>query len=529
MNKLYLLVGMAALLLVGCSDNGSDAGRQFYDRTQSVSVSGVLERGFFLKPDSTVIQIGERTPPDYWIESWSDFVLADSADGSFTVTSDGFLGSYAELYSPQPTSFYDERDSQMVYLPKLLAAIDLSDSGKANVNYLTSMIAQGVWSKMESGMSYKDAWSKSAKALLKCLHMPEDLTDFTHYSLYGKTEGDAMLAAVSILVEKSGMFGGYSNSFDKDELCNSEVFEGLANMTVGYVYNGTLDSLRREIESRSPKGKVANYEKYLSIFFADLEGYDRCTPDIQGKLIGHQDYYYEWIVCKDSVWQKAEYSDFDTTKIFNSSVEYGTLVDPRDGRVYKTVDMGTYTLMAENLRYADSASTENLKGQTWCYDNKESNCESFGRLYSWTAAMDIPKMYLDSSYSEDSLHRGICPEGWHVATDKELSTVDYRGSALSAFMTEADNKSGFSVVPGGMACALYEYGEGGAEVYTGEIEFRGLGEYTYVWTSDIPYMAGSAGAWYYAYSTDDSRSQAHQQYDNRHYGFYVRCAQDPEE
>ena len=527
MNKLYIL-GAAALLLIGCDNNSSDAGGRFYDRQKgkSVTVSGMAQRGFFWKPDSTTIQIGERTPPKYWIESWSGFVPINTTDGSFTVSSDEFFGDYAELYSPTPSAFYAV--DRMVYMPELLAAVDLSESDKANVNYMTSMMTPNVWNNMENGMSFKDAWSKSAKALLKCLHMPENLTDLTHYSLYGETEGDAMLAAVSILVEKLSAWTMFDTDPDRGGFCDREVFEDLADGSVGYIYGGSLDSLRREIEAVSPTGKVANFEKYLSIFFADIEGYDRCTSSNQGKLIGYQHYHYEWIVCKDSIWQKAGLSDFDTATIFNPSVKYGTLVDSRDGRVYKTVDMGTYTLMAENLRYADSATTENLKGQTWCYDNKESNCEFLGRLYSWTAAMDLPKVYVDSSYSAEPGHRGICPEGWHIATNKELSTVVYRGSALSAFMTEADNKSGFSVVPGGMASALYEYGEGGEDVYAGEIEFRGLGAYTSLWTSDT-YMTESAGSWYYAYSTDPSRSQSHDEYSNKHHGLYVRCTQDLED
>lgn len=58
---------------------------------------------------------------------------------------------------------------------------------------------------------------------------------------------------------------------------------------------------------------------------------------------------------------------------FNPDVEYGELIDNRDGRKYKTVTIGDQVWMAENLNYAREDLNGYLIGNNWCYNNVCNN------------------------------------------------------------------------------------------------------------------------------------------------------------
>lgn len=172
--------------------------------------------------------------------------------------------------------------------------------------------------------------------------------------------------------------------------------------------------------------------------------------------------------------KKAEYYTAET----HPDATYGEdLVDSRDGNVYKTVYINGLRWMAENLRYMDSNTTINLKGNIRCPEYSRAiysshhpvkgikDCQIGGALYSWTAIMNIDKKWIDadaSSFINDQ-HQGICPEGWHVPNDGEWYTLAKRFYfEISSYSNASDlfavgyygkssysptDKLGFSILP----------------------------------------------------------------------------------
>ena len=147
---------------------------------------------------------------------------------------------------------------------------------------------------------------------------------------------------------------------------------------------------------------------------------------------------------------------------FDVNEKFGTFTDSRDGKTYKTVKIGNQTWMAENLNYRTSSGS-------WCYDDNNSNCDKYGRLYNWEAA------------------KHACPNGWHLPTKSEFEILlsNYGGEGKSSYK---------ALIPTGSSdfSALF----GGWRNDDGNYNF--VGGNGYFWSSSLK---GSDEAWYlYIYS-----------------------------
>lgn len=141
------------------------------------------------------------------------------------------------------------------------------------------------------------------------------------------------------------------------------------------------------------------------------------------------------------------------------SVTPGTFNDPRDGQVYKTTTIGSYTWLAQNLNFKTDSNS--------CYYNNDStNYNVYGRLYIWRAA------------------QAAVPSGWHLPTTAELKFLYYNLGSYEAGcqMKEtgnahwtgdnscADNYSELTIIPGGSG-----------ESNSSAVQFNGLGTEAYFW------------------------------------------------
>ncbi len=164
-------------------------------------------------------------------------------------------------------------------------------------------------------------------------------------------------------------------------------------------------------------------------------------------------------------------------------------VDMRDGQTYRFVSIGNQTWMAENLNVDAKKS--------WCYDNDDEKCVSYGRLYTWKEA------------------KIACPEGWHLPSWNEfIVLLDEIGENAAEKLKSAEgwgghggkDSYGFSALPAGHYSSNFK-------------EFSYLGDYTYFWSST---EVNSGYAYFLTLNGNIARVGSYNKTD----GYSVRCLKD---
>lgn len=190
----------------------------------------------------------------------------------------------------------------------------------------------------------------------------------------------------------------------------------------------------------------------------------------------------------------------------------GTFADNRDGQTYEFVVIGNQTWMAENLNY--------ITPDSWCYADSISNCDMYGRLYNWKAAMTA------------------CPDSWHLPSDEEWKILErfigmtkeeadiflYRGEGKGTILKSKSawgsinnqdseyNKIGFNALPSGF------------RMYPTDGSFVGKTKDARWWTSSTDVWEGTTYAFrrcIYFDKTGIDRDAA-----TRSLGFSVRCVKN---
>lgn len=130
-------------------------------------------------------------------------------------------------------------------------------------------------------------------------------------------------------------------------------------------------------------------------------------------------------------------------RVTSKQIVFDTYIDDRDGKSYKTVQIGSQIFMAENFAYKTNSGC-------WTLNNKSDNVSKYGYFYDWETA------------------KSIAPKGWRLPTKRDFEE-------LYAFLGGDNNKvykslaehgsSGFNALFSGFCNSEGKFNEGGGAFF----------------------------------------------------------------
>jgi uncharacterized protein (TIGR02145 family) len=123
------------------------------------------------------------------------------------------------------------------------------------------------------------------------------------------------------------------------------------------------------------------------------------------------------------------------------------ITDPRDSKIYQTVQIGSQCWMSSNLNYGMILTSfqdqrDNCVAEKYCYNDNPANCTNFGGLYQWDELM---------LFDETPAGQGFCPPGWHIPSENEWNTLfaNYINNAFAGSPLKYSGFSGFNALLSG--------------------------------------------------------------------------------
>ena len=199
------------------------------------------------------------------------------------------------------------------------------------------------------------------------------------------------------------------------------------------------DEMYKELGSSSSENTISSSSFVVSITSSDYLPLSSFTVRSSSSSIPFEVQSSDSNESSSREKEKMDFGDVKSVEDYlNPQVAYEEMVDARDGQKYKTIKIGRQTWMAQNLNF----EYNNASAKSYCYNNDDQKCLLYGRLYSWSAAMDSAAVYSDGGKGcgcrsvcsrGRSFIQGICPPNWHLPTEDEwLELFEYVGGQENA-------------------------------------------------------------------------------------------------
>ena len=317
-----------------CSDDktaGTSVESEGLYAVKNLDVAGVSQKGPFVKGSAVKVQGIDCKTMKFTDEVFEGEVKNNM--GEFVVEKVNLSTTCAVV---EVTGEYRSEMTGKKVSDKLTLRVltNLKDRTHVNVNLLTNLEYERVmYYVTKKGKTFDEAKELAESEVLAAFGMAGESIDFEDLDIFGTSDADATLLAISVLMQGDAdvktlaeRLDKFNDSFAKSGKWNDDdTKKAITDWIANAVAKAVMDSIRKNMENWGFAKEVPDFEKVVEKFGAG-----------------------------------------------------STMTDSRDGNVYRTIKIGNQVWMAENLNFKTDGS--------YCYNDSSKYCKKYGRLYSWSAA-----------------------------------------------------------------------------------------------------------------------------------------------
>ena len=466
------------------------------------SLVGVTQKGPFLKGSTVYLyELSDGRTLKQTNGNFTSNIVRD--DGRYKFLARDLVSQYAMVvvdgyYRNEVTGVSSEAPI------RLKAITDMRKRNSVNVNLLTHLEFERVYHLVTRGdkegnkLTVKQAKRQAQQEILKEFHMVlGDSTDAEDMDVFGASDADAALLAISILLqgdrtesELMALLAEISTDMAEDGKWNDEQSEQTKTQIADWAFTHNPSRFRENVEGwhLTEKDCAGNFEKYTEAFIAATYGIDPCceSGNTKKQVVKNELSEFNGTTLG---WYDGMLLDKRDNPYLNDTIKYEQMIDWRTRRVYNTLvpqggsvfigtDGNIYSVltiwMAENLDY-----DYKVNGESYGSVVNKNGGSAWGRYYLRDVAMKA------------------CPEGWSLPDLSEWNDLRFNLQAFysaswtqdifttkeSPWSVEVTNATGFSLIPTGV-------------IHLGSQTFMNEREMAALWTSAVADSNSQAYSWH---------------------------------
>ena len=324
-------LALATALTLSCSgDDGGSSGNNGITPIKKERITGVSQKGPFVKGSrATLYELDDNFNQTGRL--FFDIIADDK--GTFEIKNVELISPYALL---EADGFYrNEVTGQTSKAPiKLYAIADIREKDNVNVNILTYLEYYRVLDLVEnSGKTVAEAKKQAQKEILAVFDIDSDgFKNSEDMTIFGTSEGDAALLAISVLLQGNlgeGDFSQRLTDFAQDLKASGTWSNEKAKTAMVYwAEAANLENIRNGILGWGLSSEVPDFGKHVRDYWVAGFGLGECSLSNQGEV--KESNKIKSYVCENSRWRVLDEWD----------VAYGPCTSERENETVVVMVLG---------------------------------------------------------------------------------------------------------------------------------------------------------------------------------------------